>query len=73
MSLYAKGVLVNGPALSAWLERIRSNTGVPRMTWTLNNAWPTKIFGNLGAVMHYSAKNALTKSFTRPGASTSGK
>ncbi len=54
-----KGVLVNDAGLWAWFSQIKMNTigkqaviitlldetGSPKMTWTLNNAWPTKVTG----------------------------
>ncbi len=55
-----KGVFVKDNAFWKWYEAIRMNTikretvviklldesGAPTMTWTLSNAWPTKITGN---------------------------
>ncbi|WP_297338273.1 phage tail protein [Algoriphagus sp.] len=52
-----KGVFVNDNAFWDWYNKIKMNTierqnvviklldesGAPTMTWTLNNAWPTKI------------------------------
>jgi phage tail-like protein len=54
-----KGIFVNDSGLRNWLNQIAMNTitrqtvvvslldetGSPRMVWTLNNAWPTKITG----------------------------
>ena len=55
-----KGVFVKDNAFWKWYEAIKMNTikretvviklldeiGAPTMTWTLSNAWPTKITGN---------------------------
>ncbi len=55
-----KGVFVKENAFWKWYEAIKMNTikretvviklldesGAPTMTWTLSNAWPTKITGN---------------------------
>lgn len=52
-----KGIVPNNSAIQAWLNQITMNTvkrttmtitlqdesGAPTMTWTLSNAWPTKI------------------------------
>lgn len=54
-----KGIFVNDNKFWAWYDQIKLNTikritvivslldqtGSPKMTWTLNNAWPTKITG----------------------------
>jgi phage tail-like protein len=54
-----KGIFVNDSAFWDWYNEIRMNTiarrtvvvslldetGTPKRTWTLNNAWPTKITG----------------------------
>ena len=54
-----KGIFVNDQKFWAWYSEIKLNTikrrtivislldetGTPKMTWTLNNAWPTKIMG----------------------------
>lgn len=54
-----RGIVPNTPSIHAWLNQIQTNTmgrttvtialldesGVPTMTWTLSNAWPTKITG----------------------------
>jgi phage tail-like protein len=54
-----KGIFVNDAKFWAWYNEIRMNTiarrtvvvnlldetGNPKMVWTLNNAWPTKITG----------------------------
>jgi phage tail-like protein len=54
-----KGIFVNDNKFWTWYNEIKLNTiarrtvtislldeeGNPRMTWTLNNAWPTKITG----------------------------
>lgn len=54
-----KGIFVNDTAFWTWFEEIKMNTiarrtvvialldeaGNPKMTWTLANAWPTKITG----------------------------
>lgn len=54
-----KGIFVKDSKLFAWYSEIKLNTikrrtvvvnlldeaGNPKMTWTLNNAWPTKITG----------------------------
>jgi len=54
-----KGVFVNDSKFFEWYSEIKMNTikrravvislldetGTPKMTWTLNNAWPTKITG----------------------------
>lgn len=54
-----KGIFVKDAKLWAWYAEIKMNTikrrtvvvnlldevGDPKMTWTLNNAWPTKITG----------------------------
>jgi phage tail-like protein len=54
-----KGIFVSGAKLFAWYDEIKMNTvkrhtvvirlldesGNPKMTWTLNNAYPTKITG----------------------------
>lgn len=54
-----KGIFVNDNGFWDWYNQIKLNTiarrtvtislldqeGAPRMTWTLNNAWPTKITG----------------------------
>lgn len=54
-----KGIFVNDQAFWDWYNEIKMNTierrtvvvslldeeGNPKMTWTLNNAWPTKITG----------------------------
>jgi len=53
------GIFVNDTAFSNWCSQVAMNTvaprtvtisqvdedGTPRTTWTLNNAWPTKITG----------------------------
>jgi phage tail-like protein len=54
-----KGIFVNDAKFFAWYSEIKLNVikrrtvvinlldekGNPKMTWTLNNAWPTKITG----------------------------
>lgn len=54
-----KGIFVNDAKFWAWYNEIKMNTiarrtvvvnlldetGTPKMVWTLNNAWPTKITG----------------------------
>lgn len=54
-----KGIFVNDDKFWQWYDEIKMNTiarrtlvvslldeeGNPKMTWTLNNAWPTKITG----------------------------
>lgn len=54
-----KGIFVNDNKFWTWYTEIRMNTiarrtvlialldekGTPKMTWTLNNAWPTKVTG----------------------------
>lgn len=54
-----KGIVPNTPSIQAWLNQIQMNTvgrttvtitlqdeaGAPTMTWTLSNAWPTKVTG----------------------------
>jgi phage tail-like protein len=54
-----KGIFVNDNKFWDWYSQIKMNTilrktvvinlldetGTPKMTWTLNNAWPTKITG----------------------------
>jgi len=54
-----KGIFVNDTALWEWFNQIKQNTiarqtvvinlldetAAPKMVWTLNNAWPTKITG----------------------------
>jgi len=54
-----KGIFVNDSAFWDWYNEIKMNTiarrtvvvslldetGTPKRTWTLNNAWPTKITG----------------------------
>ena len=54
-----KGIFVNDQRFWDWYNEIKMNTiarrtvvislldeeGNPKMTWTLNNAWPTKIMG----------------------------
>jgi len=54
-----KGIFVNDSKFFTWLNEIKLNTikrqtiivklldesGKPTMTWTLNNAWPTKMTG----------------------------
>ncbi len=54
-----KGIFVNDQRFWDWYAEIKMNTierrtvvvslldeeGTPKMTWTLNNAWPTKITG----------------------------
>jgi phage tail-like protein len=54
-----KGIFTNGSKFWTWYNEIKLNTikrrtvviqlmdetGAPKMTWTLNNAWPTKITG----------------------------
>ncbi|MCB1034301.1 MAG: phage tail protein, partial [Acidobacteria bacterium] len=54
-----KGIFVNDSKFWTWYQEIKMNTiarrtvvislldqeGAPRMTWTLNNAWPTKVTG----------------------------
>jgi phage tail-like protein len=54
-----KGIFVNDLNLWNWFNQIKMNTiarvtigvqlldesGAPKMVWTLNNAWPTKIIG----------------------------
>jgi len=54
-----KGIFVNDNKFFTWLNEIKLNTikrqsiivklldetGAPKMTWTLNNAWPTKVTG----------------------------
>ncbi len=54
-----KGIFVNDNKFWDWYDKIKLNTiaritvivslldqtGAPKMTWTLNNAWPTKITG----------------------------
>lgn len=54
-----KGVFVNDNKFWDWFNEIKMNTiarrtvvvnlldetGAPKMTWTLNNAWPTKLTG----------------------------
>ncbi len=54
-----RGIFVNDNAFWAWYNEIKMNTiarrtvvinlldenGEPKRTWTLNNAWPTKITG----------------------------
>lgn len=54
-----KGIFVNDSALWNWFNQIKLNTiarqtvvinlldetGAPKMVWTLNNAWPTKVTG----------------------------
>jgi len=54
-----KGIFVNDGRFWAWYNEIKMNTiarrtvvislldetGTPKMTWTLNNAWPTKLTG----------------------------
>lgn len=54
-----KGIFVNDQRFWAWYNEIKMNTikrrtvvvnlldetGTPKMVWTLNNAWPTKITG----------------------------
>ena len=54
-----KGIFVNDNKFWDWYSQIKMNTiqrktvvinlldetGAPKMTWTLNNAWPTKITG----------------------------
>lgn len=54
-----KGIFVNDNKFWTWYDQIKLNTikritvvvallnetGAPKMTWTLNNAWPTKITG----------------------------
>ena len=54
-----KGIFINDSKFWDWYDEIKMNTikrrtvvislldetGTPKMTWTLNNAWPTKITG----------------------------
>src|SRR5882724_8240135 len=54
-----KGIFVNDNKFFTWFNEIKLNTikrqtvivklldetGSPKMTWTLNNAWPTKVTG----------------------------
>ncbi|MBY6263639.1 phage tail protein [Azospirillum sp. 412522] len=54
-----KGIFVNDTTLWTWFNQISMNTiqrqtvvvnlldetGTPKMVWTLNNAWPTKVTG----------------------------
>jgi phage tail-like protein len=54
-----KGIFVNDSTFWTWYDEIKLNTiarrtvvvslldetGAPKMTWTLNNAWPTRIVG----------------------------
>jgi phage tail-like protein len=54
-----KGIFVNDAKFWAWYSEIKMNTikrrtvvinlldesGAPKMVWTLNNAWPTKVSG----------------------------
>jgi phage tail-like protein len=54
-----KGIFVNDSKFWTWYNEIKMNTiarrtvvvnlldetGTPKMVWTLNNAWPTKITG----------------------------
>jgi phage tail-like protein len=54
-----KGIFVSDPRLFTWFDEIKMNTikrrtvvislmdeaGNPKMVWTLNNAWPTKVTG----------------------------
>lgn len=54
-----KGIFVNDDKFWQWYNEIKLNTikrrtvivnlldqtGAPKMTWTLNNAWPTKVTG----------------------------
>ena len=54
-----KGIFVSDTALWTWFNQIKMNTisrqtvtinlldetGTPKMVWTLNNAWPTKVTG----------------------------
>ncbi|GAB3126395.1 phage tail protein [Novispirillum itersonii] len=54
-----KGIFVNDATLWNWFNQIKMNTiarqavvinlldetGTPKMVWTLNNAWPTKVTG----------------------------
>lgn len=54
-----KGIFVSDTSLWTWFNQIKMNTiarvtvvinlldqtGAPKMVWTLNNAWPTKITG----------------------------
>ncbi|MQP66369.1 phage tail protein [Niveispirillum sp. SYP-B3756] len=54
-----KGIFVNDSTLWNWFNQIKMNTisrqtvvinlldetGTPKMVWTLNNAWPTKVTG----------------------------
>ena len=54
-----KGIFVNDTKFWRWYDEIKMNTinrrnvtinlldetGTPKMTWTLNNAWPTKVTG----------------------------